>query len=103
MTLHTRSAQPSMEPAGSEQRRLAVAAGDVVVASDGAVGRVEQVIRSEDGLPRHLVVAAGWVLRRHPVISCELVTTVDAPHHTIHVRGDRRTLQHLKETLPLVF
>lgn len=103
MTLQiTNAPSRSMRTPASEPRRLAVAAGDVVVASDGPVGRVEHVIRSEDGLPRHLVVGAGLILRRHPVISCELVTTVDSSHHTVHVRGDRKTLRHLEETLPLV-
>lgn len=80
-----------------------VQAGDAVVASDGRLGRVERVIRSESRAPVYLVVSVGRaVRRRYPVLPFTLVEAVDWRRRSVRVLGRRRTLQRLPETLPLV-
>jgi hypothetical protein len=76
--------------------------GDAVVARDGWVGRVERVVRTEQGVPHHLVVSVGRLLRRHPVIHCDLVTRVDRDRGMVRVRGDRDTIAALPEAMPIV-
>lgn len=94
--LHPRRRRP-----GNDEL-LPVAPGDVVVACDGRVGRIVRVLRTEVGVPRHVIVSAGRILPRYPVLSCELITRVDPVERTVHVRGRRRTIRRLQETLPFV-
>jgi hypothetical protein len=74
--------------------------GDEVIAADGSVGRVDRVLRSDDATPRYIVVAAGRVRRRYPVLPCGLITSAEGD--VVRVRGQRRALRRLPETLPLV-
>jgi hypothetical protein len=76
--------------------------GDIVLARDGAVGRVERVVRTERGVPHHVVLTVGRVLRRHPVVPCELITRVDRAGAVVRVRGRRGTIRSLPEAMPLV-
>lgn len=77
--------------------------GDTVVAEDGALGRVEHIIRSETRAPVYLVVSAGRLLRRrYPIVPWSLVTTVDPFGRRVHIHGRRRRLGHLPETVPIV-
>jgi hypothetical protein len=77
--------------------------GDVVLAQDGALGRVESLIRSESEVTVFLVVAAGrWPGRRYPVVPCSLVATVDRRGGKVRLRGRRRALARLSETLPIL-
>jgi hypothetical protein len=77
--------------------------GDTVVAQDGALGRVERVIRSEAYAPAYLVVAArGRVRRRYPILPWSLVTRVDRSTRRVHVRGRRGRLEDMSEALPIV-
>jgi hypothetical protein len=77
--------------------------GDTVVAQDGALGRVERVIRSEAHVPAFLVVAAGGrVRRRYPIVPWSFVTRVDRSTRRVHVRGRRGRLGDMSEALPLV-
>jgi hypothetical protein len=76
--------------------------GDRVVAQDGALGRVDRIVRSEADGPVYLVVSVGRVVRRYPILHSALVRNVDASSRTVHVRGRRRSLERLSESLPLV-
>jgi PRC-barrel domain len=80
-----------------------VRVGDTVVAADGAVGRVERVIRTETSMPAYLVVAADRFLRRrYPVLPWSLVHGVDRAGRRVHVAGRRGRLGRLPESLPIV-
>ena len=80
-----------------------VRVGDDVLAQDGRLGRVEEVLRAETEVPTHLVVAVGSRLRRrYPVVPWAFVVTVDHAHRRVHVRSLRAALGRLPETLPLV-
>jgi hypothetical protein len=77
--------------------------GDVVLAQDGPLGRVESLIRSESQATAYLVVAAGkWPSRRYPVVPCALVATVDRCGGSVRLRGRRRALARLSETPPIL-
>lgn len=76
--------------------------GDAVVALDGEVGRIERVVRTEQGVPHHVVLTIGRLLRRHPVVPCDLITRVDRDRGVVRVRGDRRTIAALPEAIPIV-
>lgn len=78
------------------------ATGDVVLAPDGPVGRVVQIVRTESGSPTHVVVAVGRLRRRFPVVSCALITAIDGGAGVIRVRGSRRVVAALSETFPFV-
>jgi hypothetical protein len=78
------------------------AVGNVVVASDGAVGRIVRLLHTESAVPRYMVVAAGRLRRRYPVIPCALVTRVDAHVGRVHVTGGRLTMRRMSEALPLI-
>jgi hypothetical protein len=83
--------------------RVEAQVGDTVVAQDGALGRVERVIRSEAYVPAYLVVAArGRVRRRYPILPWSLVTRVDRSTRRVHVRGRRGRLGDMSEALPIV-
>jgi signal peptidase I len=85
-----------------DEPMIAVAPGDSVVARDGRVGRVVRILRTENGAPRHVIVAVGRLLRHYPVVPCALITSVDGARRTIRVRGDRRSIRSLSEALPIV-
>ena len=77
--------------------------GDVVLAQDGPLGRVESLMRSESQATAFLVVAAGrWPSRRYPVVPCSLVATIDRRGGSIHLRGRRKALARLSETPPIL-
>ncbi len=76
--------------------------GDRVVAEDGELGRVDEILRSDAPDAVYFVVAVGRVLRRYPVLHGALVTRVDNLHREVYVRGRRRTLQSLPEQAPIV-
>jgi hypothetical protein len=83
---------------GGKGRRPAI--GDDVVAGDGRVGRVARLLRTESAVPLYMIVAAGRVRRRYPVIACDLITDIDG--RVVRVRGSRHALRRLPESLPLV-
>jgi hypothetical protein len=93
-----------MRALGTDPLPLAqVRVGDAVIAEDGALGRVDRIIRAESRAPAYLVVAAGrTLLRRYPVVPAGLVTRVDRARECIHVRGRRRSVKSLPEHLPIV-
>lgn len=77
--------------------------GDVVVAQDGTLGAVDRIIADEASTPAYLVVAVGPRLRRtYPIVPCTLVTGIDRARQRIHIRGRRRSLGRLPESIPLV-
>lgn len=77
--------------------------GDTVLTQDGALGKIERVIRSETSMPVYVVVAVRRLVgRRYPVIPWSLVTAVDRSRRRVHVRGRSGTISRLSETLPLV-
>lgn len=77
--------------------------GDLVVAADGVLGRVEELVRSDPRAPAYLVVRAGRVLRRrYPVVPVSLVTVVDSGRRLVELRGRCETIARMPETLPLV-
>jgi hypothetical protein len=76
--------------------------GDRVVARDGEVGRIDRVVRSEARDPLYIVVAVGHLFsRRYPIAPWSLVTHVDRARRQIHIRGRRRSVERLPETLPI--
>ena len=77
--------------------------GDVVVAQDGTLGAVERVIVTETSAPAYLVVAVGSrIRRRYPIVPCALVMGIDRARRRVHIRGRRRSLGRLPESIPLV-
>jgi hypothetical protein len=77
--------------------------GDTVVAQDGTLGEVESVIRTETRAPAYVVVAVRrFGGRRYPVVPWSLVVAVDRSGHRVQVRGRRKTVSRLSETVPLV-
>lgn len=95
-----------MNPNVTERGPSASAArvGDVVVAEDGTLGAVERLIVTETSAPAYLVVAVGSRLRRkYPVVPCALVMRTDRARRRVHIRGPRRALGRLPESIPLVF
>lgn len=97
--VHTRGREARRgEPAIAEAR-----IGDTVVAEDGTLGEIERLIRTEAKTPAYVVIAVRRVVgRRYPVMPWSLVTGVDRSQRRVHVRGRRRNLSRLSETLPLV-
>lgn len=82
---------------------LPIAVGDEVLADDGIVGSVEEVMWSESHAPRFIVVTVRRRIgRRHPVIPAELVSAVDRRASRIHLRGTRDRIVRLPETVPLL-
>jgi hypothetical protein len=94
---------------GSRHRHVSphrhdVRAGDVVLAEDGMLGHVDEVIRSETSTPVYLVVSVPRTIgRRYPVVPWSLVAGVDGARRRIQLCGGRRALRRLPETLPLVY
>lgn len=77
--------------------------GDTVLAQDGALGRVDWIIRTEASAPAYLVVSVRRSLRRkYPIVPWSLVTGIDRSRRCVHLRGRRGTLRQLPESLPLV-
>jgi len=77
--------------------------GDTVYAQDGALGVVDRVITAENSVPAFLVVEVGKrVRRRYPVVPWSIVRTVDCTRHRVYLRGRRRRLERLSETVPMV-
>ena len=77
--------------------------GDTVLAQDGALGKIERVIRSETSVPVYVVVAVRRLGgRRYPVVPWSLVTAVDRSRRRVHVQGRCGTISRFPETLPLV-
>lgn len=74
--------------------------GNEVRATDGQIGHVFAVITTETNVPRYIVVSTGRFWRRHPVIAIDLIAHVDA--NRILVRGKRRNLRRLPESVPLI-
>jgi hypothetical protein len=94
-------------PAGarplSSSHHATILPGDTVVADDGAVGEVEQVLRSETAEPMFVVVSVRKRLRRrHPVIPFSLLGRVDNNREIVRVRGPRDAIKDLSEALPLL-
>jgi hypothetical protein len=94
-------------PAGARplksSHHVTILPGDTVVADDGTVGEVEQILRSETSDPLFVVVSVRKRLRRrHPVIPCSLLGTVDDDRETVRVRGPRDAIKGLPEALPLL-
>ena len=80
-----------------------IAVGDTVVAEDGPVGRVEQILCTESSEPRFVVVAVrDRFRRRHPVVPCGLVARVDSARREVHARARRTTLSRMSEAVPIV-
>jgi len=81
----------------------AIREGDAVVAEDGVLGRVEQLVPPEAHSPAYFVVRVGRMLRRrYPVVPVSLVASVDSRRRLVNLRGRRETIDRLPETLPLV-
>jgi hypothetical protein len=99
----TRDRSVSTSRRNMPQQCSPIAVGSTVVAEDGPVGRVEHVLRTEAAEPRFVVVSTrGKLRRRHPVVSCELVTGVDPSANVIRLRGRRASIRALSEAIPLV-
>lgn len=76
--------------------------GYLVVADDGPVGQIEIALEAPDPGTDYVVVRArGRLLGRHPVVSSHLVCAVDRARHLVYVRGTRRQIRRLPESLPL--
>jgi hypothetical protein len=75
-------------------------ADDAVVADDGFVGSVEEILQTEAGAPAYVIVrGGGLVRRRYPVVPWSLVSAVDSARR---VRGTCEVVRRLPETLPIV-
>jgi hypothetical protein len=75
----------------------------MVLAEDGPLGIVDDVIASETALPAFVVVSTGRRLRRrYPVVPWSLIRTVDRSRRRVYVRGRRTSLAKLSEALPIV-
>jgi hypothetical protein len=73
------------------------------MAEDGALGRVEGLVRSEGLTPMYLIVRAGRTLRRrYPVVPVSLVSQVDPRRRLVELRGRRDAIRRLPETVPFV-
>jgi hypothetical protein len=94
--VRTRRPSPSLQAVPALPR-----AGDAVLADDGFVGRIDQVVCTEDGVLAYLVVATGWVLRRrYPVVASPLVVGVDRSRGLIRLLASCEAIKRLPETLP---
>jgi hypothetical protein len=81
----------------------AVRKGDAVMAEDGVVGHVEELVRSEALAPAYLIVRANRTLRRrYPVVPVSLISRVDPRRRLVELRGRREAIRGLPETVPLV-
>jgi hypothetical protein len=92
--------QPTVDRGSVEEERSRPTVGDEVLARDGVVGRVVEMLRTESDVPRYMIVATGRLRRRYPVIDCDLITRIDA--EVVRVRGSRRVLVRFPESLPIV-
>jgi hypothetical protein len=78
-------------------------AGDAVLADDGLVGRVEEILQTEAGVPAFVIVRVGGFLRRrYPVMPWSFVSAVDGAHRVLTIRGRSEVLKSLPETIPIV-
>jgi hypothetical protein len=78
-------------------------AGDAVLADDGFVGSVEEIVQTEAGVPAYVIVSAGGLLRRrYPVVPWSLVSAVDRARRVLTIRGTSEVVRRLPETLPIV-
>jgi PRC-barrel domain len=78
-------------------------ADDAVVADDGFVGSVEEILQTEAGAPAYVIVrGGGLVRRRYPVVPWSLVSAVDSARRVLTVRGTCEVVRRLPETLPIV-
>ena len=95
--MHTRAEASSLESPAAPR------IGDSVFAQDGELGRVERVVTSERFEPAFLVVSVRRLARRrHPVVPWSLVRAVDRTRDRIYLRGPRRSLGRLSESVPIV-
>jgi hypothetical protein len=97
----------SLRPLSSARRVASVVEvrdGDTVVADDGVVGCVDRAVRSETGATVYLIVSIAVMVqrKRYPVVPASLVMAVDRSRSLVRVRGTRRMIGRLPETLPLV-
>jgi uncharacterized protein YrrD len=77
--------------------------GDAVVADDGYLGCVDDVILDEAGRLACIVVRVGPLWHRHrPVIARGLIRGIAARHGIVRVRGEATVLAGLPEALPIV-
>ncbi len=104
MTFENATPDPSSEAAVPEVLPgPSVVVGDSVVADDGAVGRVEQILRSETNEPMFVVVAVRSRLRRrYPVLPLRLLGRVDRRRDVVHARGRCASIKQFSEELPLL-
>ena len=94
--------QEHTDKATSTRLALSSARGYLLVADDGPVGRVEIPLEApEPGADYVVVRARGRLLGRHPVVSSQLVRSVDRARRLVYVRGTRRQIRRLPERLPL--
>ncbi|HJR95597.1 MAG TPA: PRC-barrel domain-containing protein [Gaiellaceae bacterium] len=81
----------------------AVCAGDAVLAEDGFVGNVVEILQTDAGVPAYVIVSVGRFLRRrYPVVHWSFVIAVDGSRRLVRVRGSSEVIRRLPETLPIV-
>ncbi len=99
----TAAARRRADEAPLARPRLVPGIGDAVVAEDGYLGRVDEVVLTADGSLAYIVVSVGpfW-RRRRPVVSSALVASVARQGSHVLVRGGRAVLKRLPEALPIV-
>ena len=106
MTITRTHSRPELAvpiPRRANLRAAPIVVGDTVVADDGFVGQVEQILLSENATPQFVVVSVRDRLRRrHPVVPLSLLARVDRLRDVIHVRGGRNSIKRLPEALPLL-
>lgn len=78
-------------------------AGDTVLAEDGVVGNVQEILRTDAGVPAYVIVRVrGLLRRRYPVVPWPLVVTVDGSRGIVRMQGSSEVITHLPETIPIV-
>jgi hypothetical protein len=88
---------------GHRPAAASITEGDAVVADDGVLGRVERLLSLEARAPVYLVVRIGRGLRRrYPIVPVSLVEGVDTRRRLVRLRGKRKSIGRMPETLPLV-
>ena len=81
---------------------LSLSSGFTVEATDGVVGVVETPLFPPDAtVPDFLVLRAGRLHPRRPILAAALVESVDPAARVVHVRGRRDEILRLPEHLPL--
>lgn len=81
---------------------LGLCGGFAVHAEDGLVGVVETpLFPPDETAPDFLVLRAGRLHPRRPILAAALVERVDPRARVVHVRGRRRDILSLPEHLPL--